>query len=519
MPDNLPENTGAIAPPGDEPAQPTPDHAQRRVFGATNMVLLVVAFLALIATAFASMVLSQRNREAFALSTRTETLLGDASRTLELLEDAETGQRGFLLTEKADYLQPYTMASARIPGDLDHLVAESQNLPVADLADEIRAKGLAKLAEVTHVLELYREGGRAEAMREVDTDIGLDLMSDIRALVQRLRVMQEAQLRERLDAAGRTGRILVTVQVGTVVLVLMISALTGIGLYQNIRALRRTQADLADTNLNLEQIVATRTSALSRANDEIQKFAYIVSHDLRAPLVNIMGFTSELETAAKAVSRYVESRVAAAPGEAPDEVVLAIREDVPEAFGFIKTSTAKMDRLIGAILRLSREGRRSMTPEPVAMRPLIETIASTLKHSADEKNATITVVDPLPNLMIDRLAVEQIFSNLLDNAVKYLVPGRPGVIVVRGYVKPPFAYFEVEDNGRGIAASDRERVFELFRRAGGQDVPGEGIGLAYVRQLVHRLGGAIELDSALARGAVFRLSFPLIQKNQQRESA
>jgi signal transduction histidine kinase len=93
------------------------------------------------------------------------------------------------------------------------------------------------------------------------------------------------------------------------------------------------------------------------------------------------------------------------------------------------------------------------------------------------------------------------------------------VIVVRGYVKPPFAYFEVEDNGRGIAASDRERVFELFRRAGGQDVPGEGIGLAYVQQLVHRLGGAIELDSALARGAVFRLSFPLIQKKQQRESA
>jgi signal transduction histidine kinase len=80
---------------------------------------------------------------------------------------------------------------------------------------------------------------------------------------------------------------------------------------------------------------------------------------------------------------------------------------------------------------------------------------------------------------------------------------------VRGTVRGPFAVFEIEDNGRGIAPGDRERVFELFRRAGGQDVPGEGIGLAYVRQLVHRLGGTITLDSALAKGTIFRLSLPL----------
>jgi signal transduction histidine kinase len=492
--------------------------AQRRLFGAANLTLLGIAFVALIVTAIASVVLAQRNRDAFALATRTETLLGDTARTLELLEDAETGQRGFLLTGKEDYLDPYTKAVAAIQDELDRLVAEAGDLPVAGIAEDIRTKSRAKLAEVTDVLDLYRSQGRDAALREVNTDVGKNLMDDVRALAQQLRSRQQAQLRERLEIAGGTGRILVAVQIGTVVLVLAISALTGWGLYRNIGALRRTQAILADTNSNLEQIVAARTSALSRANDEIQKFAYIVSHDLRAPLVNIMGFTSELEAAAKTVGLYIDSRAAAAPDQPPAPVVEAIREDIPEAFGFIKSSTAKMDRLIGAILRLSREGRRTLTPEPIAMRELIETIAGTLKHSADEKGATI-VVESLPDLIADRLAIEQIFGNLMDNAVKYLAPGRPGLVTIRGTARPPLAHFEIEDNGRGIAASDRERVFELFRRSGGQDVPGEGIGLAYVQQLVYRLGGAIDLDSVLARGTVFRLSLPLVQKISQREYA
>jgi signal transduction histidine kinase len=489
-----------------------------RIFGLNNLILLAVAFSALIATAATSFILAQRNREAFELATRTETLLNDASQTLELLEDAETGQRGFLLTGKPAYLQPYVKAAAAIPGQLDHLVDESQDMAVADLAQQLRIKGLAKLAEVTHVLDRYRDGGREQALGEVNTDVGKNLMDDVRELTLRLRTRQDALLGQRLATASATGRILVAAQVGTVVLVLAISALTGYGLYQNLIALRAAQGELAATNLNLETIVASRTMALSRANDEIQKFAYIVSHDLRAPLVNIMGFTSELEAAARTVGRYIESR-AGQPGDAPAEVRAVIAEDVPEAFGFIKASTAKMDRLIGAILKLSREGRRVLTAEPIAMRPLIEMLAGTLKHRTDEIGATIVIEEPLPNLIADRLAIEQIFGNLLDNAVKYLMPDRPGRVIVRGKVRPPFALFEIEDNGRGVAESDRERIFELFRRAGGQDVPGEGIGLAFVRQLVHRLDGAIDLDSSLAQGTIFRLSLPLVQRKSQRESA
>jgi signal transduction histidine kinase len=142
------------------------------------------------------------------------------------------------------------------------------------------------------------------------------------------------------------------------------------------------------------------------------------------------------------------------------------------------------------------------------MRDLLENVAGTLKHRTDEVDAQI-VIQPLPNLVADRLAIEQIFGNLLDNAIKYLSPERPGVVTVRGTARGALAIYEIEDNGRGIAGADLERVFELFRRAGAQNTQGEGIGLAYVRQLVYRLGGTIELKSTLGQGTIFTLSLPM----------
>ena len=107
----------------------------------------------------------------------------------------------------------------------------------------------------------------------------------------------------------------------------------------------------------------------------------------------------------------------------------------------------------------------------------------------------------MPDLVIDRLAVEQVFGNLAENALKYLDPGRPGRIEIAGRRQGAYVVIEVRDNGRGIAPRDHERIFELFRRAGDQTIPGEGIGLAHVRALVRRLGGRIDCQSALGAGA------------------
>jgi len=489
-----------------------------RVLRSGQLILIALGFGALIAMTLVSVMLAQRNLEAFELASRTQTILSDTTRSVELLEDAETGQRGFLLTEREAYLEPYNAAVGKAADRLDLLAIETAGLSIAGEAEKMRSLGKDKLAELKHTLDLYKSEGRGAALNEVMSDRGKDLMDQVRASAAVIRANQEKQLLARLEIAGSTGQIMEIAQVGTALLVIVISLFTGAGFYRNIRALHRAQRALAANNANLEQIVEARTAALSQANEEIQKFAYIVSHDLRAPLVNIMGFTTELETATDTVSAFIRGRTAEEGHNVPAGVVTAITEDVPEAFRFIKTSTTKMDGLIGAILKLSREGRRVLAPERLKMRAVVENIAANLKHRLDEKGAEI-VIQPLPDLVADRLAIEQVFGNLLDNATKYLAPGRPGVITVRGTATGPLAIFEVEDNGRGIAPGDHERVFELFRRSGQQDVPGEGIGLAYVRQLVYRLGGTIRLDSTFGQGTIFRLSLPLADTRTQKDAA
>ena len=144
---------------------------------------------------------------------------------------------------------------------------------------------------------------------------------------------------------------------------------------------------------------------------------------------------------------------------------------------------------------------------PIDTRELIDGIVSSVAHQAQETD-TVFKIEALPNIVSDRLALEQIFSNLIDNALKYLKSGVPGEIIVRGRSKLGFAIFEVQDNGRGIDARDHQRIFDLFRRAGTQDRPGQGIGLAHVRALVRRLGGTMSVASELDKGSTFTITLP-----------
>jgi signal transduction histidine kinase len=289
---------------------------------------------------------------------------------------------------------------------------------------------------------------------------------------------------------------------------------------RSARARDSAESQLRDNNLNLETTVDERTADLREANEEIQRFAYIVSHDLRSPLVNIMGFTSELEELRGDIFRRIATldragtEASLVPSDAggiepllegPDK---QLSQDFAEALGFIKSSIGKMDRLISAILNLTREGRRQFQPVKIEMRELIEGIVATVAHQAAEAEAQIRI-EPLPDIVSDRLAMEQIFSNLIDNALKYLKPGVPGDITVHGRTKLGFAIFEVADNGRGIDAKDHQRIFDLFRRAGIQDKPGQGIGLAHVRALVRRLGGTMSVASELNQGSTFTITLPL----------
>jgi signal transduction histidine kinase len=275
------------------------------------------------------------------------------------------------------------------------------------------------------------------------------------------------------------------------------------------RQLIAAQREVQDLNVTLEQRVRDRTADLGRANEEIQRFAHVVTHDLRAPLVNIMGFTSELEGALTAIQALVRNAEAASEDAIVKEARSAALEDLPEAIGFIRASTRKMDGLINAILKLSREGRRVLKPEPIRLDALLQNAAATVQHQVVESGGDVVIDSKVAPVVSDRLALEQIFGNLLDNAVKYRSPDRPLHIRIRAREDHgKRVLVEVEDNGRGIAAQDHERVFDLFRRSGAQDQPGEGIGLAHVRTMVRNLGGDITLESQLARGTTMRLNLP-----------
>ena len=152
------------------------------------------------------------------------------------------------------------------------------------------------------------------------------------------------------------------------------------------------------------------------------------------------------------------------------------------------------------------------------MRALVEGFRSVMAHQLDAHPAELDVRD-MPDLVSDRMALEQVFGNLIENAVKYLQPGRTGSIVVRGWEDGPRLHYAVVDNGRGIEPRDFERIFDLFRRAGAQDVAGHGIGLAHARALVRRLGGTITVSSEPGQGTTFVVTLPRVLTVSNEEAA
>ena len=246
---------------------------------------------------------------------------------------------------------------------------------------------------------------------------------------------------------------------------------------------------------------------LREANEEIQRFAHVVSHDLRSPLVNIMGFASELDVARKDIFERLAALRAQVGGDPHRESDDALRADVEEAISFIKSSVGKMDRLIAALLKLAREGQREFQPQFIDMSQLFRSTLDALAYQTQTVHAQISIGE-LPSITSDRLALEQVFSNLMDNAVKYLRTDVPGSIEVRATETGAAITYEVHDNGRGIDVKDRERIFDLFRRSGVQDRPGDGMGLAHARTLVRRLGGSINVESGSDCGTVFSVTLP-----------
>ena len=491
--------------------------ATHRTFSQLAVLICIASFLIIVAAA--ATILTIDNRAAGAEMLRGQRFTTDLARLLLLVQRAETSQRGFLLTGNRDYLDLYQDSIGRLDPAVAVLVEETRDdLGRAQEVLNLRTLVAAKRNEMNRVLELFDAGQRAEALSVVRSNAGKSIMDQIRASVAGQWSASTQATEGRIAAWRANSNWLLVVQIGAAILVMAVSALAVVTGLRHLKGLQAAQHTLSHANELLEERVAARTAELVEANAEIQKFAYIISHDLRSPLVNIMGFASELATIRAELAPIIgispptpvdasaAAHAAGAQQRAPD----AIDHDFGEALSFIQQATAKMDRLIGAVLKLARSGQRQFHFERLDMNALVGEIAASLKHRADEAGAVIAVM-PLPTLVSDRLAVEQIFSNLLDNALKYLDDSRLGRIEVRARTFARAVIFEVEDNGRGISETDLGRIFDLFRRGGKQDKPGEGIGLAHLKVLIRRLGGKISCRSVLGQGSVFSVLLPHAQ--------
>lgn len=469
--------------------------------------LLTLAFALLLIVNIATFVMIQRTANVHTEIEQGQLMRRSARTIMIAMLDAETSQRGFLLTGRSDFLQPLEEARADLGPAFDYLDKSTENDPqFRGYVTQMHGLAAAKFAELDGTLVMAREGRIGEAIQIVRSGDGKHIMDEMRTLIDEFDDAKTASIARRTKASQQTGLLTVTMDALAAILVIILAILSAWIVRRYVAEIQEAREQVDALNVGLEETVQERTADLMRANEEIQRFAYIVSHDLRAPLVNVMGYTSELEQAGKVIDRAI--REDEKKQDVNKDVVQAVREDMPEAIGFIRASTQKMDRLINAILKLSREGRRNLLPEELDMTEMAQAIANSVHHQTETSGAKITV-KPMPTIESDRLSMEQIIGNLIDNAVKYLDLDRPGEIVVSGEeVMGNYVVYRVADNGRGIAPRDHERVFELFRRSGKQDRAGEGLGLAFVRNSVRRIGGTIDVESELGKGSTFLLKFP-----------
>jgi signal transduction histidine kinase len=482
-------------------------------FGSAMLVLVVGA---------AGLVSVASLRAAFRWVEHTYEVVGAADALLMALTDAETGQRGFLLTGEDRYLDRYRSGRPAV----DTALRALRRLTVDNAVEQQRVNTLttlaaAKVAELDTTIAVRRTQGFAAAAAIVVTDRGRNLMLAARRVVKDMKSDELALLLARDRAQYRNAIVtFVIIGVGSAVAFLL-----AVGITQAIRVdveqreldrvhieaqavqlqdqaselesqqveleaqtedLRFSNDDLQAANTRAERALRAHRIALvrvQRSNEELDQFAYVASHDLKAPLRGIANLATWLE----------------------EDLGDAVTPSAREHMTLLRGRVQRMEALIDGILSYSRAGRVRTEPERVDVGVLLREIIELL---APPSEVTIALAPEFPVLVTDRVPLQQVFLNLIANAIKYTRRADP-MIRVGASVADGIWEFSVTDNGPGIAPEYHARVFGIFQTLEARDkVEGTGIGLSVVKKIVEARNGRVTLESAAGAGATFCFTWP-----------
>lgn len=274
-------------------------------------------------------------------------------------------------------------------------------------------------------------------------------------------------------------------------------------------ALHRLNAELEQGVHHLAEV----NRELKERTQENEAFVYSVSHDLRSPLVNLQGFSKELGRSSQDLRALLRL----------DELTLAIRDravevldgPVVKSIRFIQTAVTRLSNIIDSLLRLSRVGRVIYQRRRVDMHSIVARVVESLKLTTEERGAIIQI-NEMPPALGDPAALEQVFANLIGNALNYLDSKRSGRIEI-GTIEPETSTpnmrtYYVRDNGLGISESGKAKMFQPFQRLHPTTAQGEGMGLAITQRVIERHGGRIWFDSTAGQGSTFYFALSTWQK-------
>lgn len=422
------------------------------------------------------------------------------------LAAAESSQRGYLLTEDPEYLQPYHQTLAVVDDLLDKLEdATAYSLLQQDRFKLLYSNVTQKIGEMQRIVALTNREEVRAAVRQIKTDEGLELMRTISRLIEEME-RDEIMLLESNKKIAAESR--------SFILIAFLMA-NGVGLflslgvfyiwYRNATRFAELNSALSHANADLEEKVGVRTQALlqyseelQRSNRELEEFAFVASHDLQEPLRKIRAFGDRLQ-----------QKCGNELGEAGSGYVARMQ-----------AASERMSILIDDLLSFSRVTTKQRPFVSVDLNEVMHRVLDDLDFSIEEQNAQIHI-DPLPVIDADAPQMAQVFMNLIVNSIKFhRKDDRPRVTVTcETNVASPLAddqrawcCLRFADQGIGFETQYAERIFSLFQRLHGRDeYSGTGIGLALCRKIVERHGGMIAAQSEPGAGAVFTIYLPMTQ--------